>query len=100
MIRKVLKYIKKYLWRWRMKLNQEKLMQVINKEWKSKQCPMCGNNDWTIDPDIMTMLPVDEERSVQLGGKFVPIVAVTCNKCGNVVLINPLAIHCLDGLEG
>ena len=69
MIRKVLKYIKKYLWRWRMKLNQEKLMQVINKEWKSKQCPMCGNNDWTIDPDIMTMLPVDVERSVQLGGK-------------------------------
>lgn len=97
MARKVLEYIKKYLWRWRMKLNQERLMQVINEKWSTKRCPMCGNNDWTIDPDVMTLIGVDENKSVVLGsGKIVPLNTITCNNCGNVILINPLAIGCLD----
>ena len=92
----MLKYLKKYFGRKNMKVNEEKLIQTINQKWKSKTCPMCGNNNWTIDTDMMTMLGVGNDKSINLGGKIIPVVAVTCNECGNTIFINPLAIKCVD----
>lgn len=80
-----------------MKLNREKLIETINKKWKTKTCPMCGENNWNIDSDMMAMMRVDEEKNVQLGGRMIPLVALTCNECGNTVLVNPLVIDCVDG---
>lgn len=79
-----------------MKVNKEKLIRTINEKWTTKQCPMCGSNSWTIDDDMMTMLGVGKDNSIQLGGKIIPVVTVTCNECGNTVLINPLAINCIE----
>lgn len=79
-----------------MRVDNEKLLQVINEKWVTKKCPMCGHNNWTIDKDMMTMLGVGEDKSINLGGKIIPVVAVTCNECGNTIFINPLAIGCIE----
>lgn len=79
-----------------MKINKERFIDTINKKWSTKKCPMCGNNNWNISEDMMTMLGVDDKKSIRLGGKVIPIVAVTCNECGNTVFVNPLVIHCID----
>lgn len=93
---KMLQYIKNGMKEKEMKVNQEKLLKIINQKWKTKFCPMCGKNDWTINNDMMTMLGVGEDKSIQLGGKIVPVVAITCNECGNTIFVNPLAIGCVD----
>ena len=57
---------------------------------------MCGENNWNIDDDMMTMLSVGENRSIQIGGKIIPVVAITCKECGNTIFVNPLAINCTE----
>lgn len=79
-----------------MKVNQEKLINTINQKWLSKNCPMCGKNNWNIGTDMITMLGVSEDTSIQIGGRITPVVPVTCNECGNTIYINPLAINCVD----
>ena len=81
------------------KLNKTKLLNTINEKWLTKQCPMCGENNWTIDEDIVTAIRVDENRDIQLGGKFSPLVAVTCLNCGHVVFVNPLVIGSVEDTE-
>lgn len=78
-----------------MKVNKEQLISTINNKWATKNCPMCGNNNWNIDTDMMTMVGVGEDKSVKLGGKMIPVVSITCNNCGNTVFVNPLAIGCV-----
>ena len=79
-----------------MKVNKDKLLKKINEKWTTKQCPMCGNNNWNIDSDMMTMVGVGSDKSISLGGKMIPVVAITCNECGNTIFVNPLAIKCVD----
>lgn len=79
-----------------MKVNQERLVNTINEKWISKNCPMCGKNNWNIGTDMVTMINIGEDRSIQLGGRITPVVAITCSECGNTVFVNPLAIGCTD----
>lgn len=79
-----------------MKVNKERLLQVINEKWSNKQCPMCGKNNWTFNGDIFTMLEVTENKMLNLGGKMLPLTPMVCNECGNTILINPLTINCAE----
>lgn len=81
------------------KLDYDKLIDSINKKWTSKACPMCGQNNWTVDNEIQTIIKVGEKKDVKIGGKFFPLVTVTCLNCGNVVFINPLVIDAVEDTE-
>ena len=83
------------------KLNQEKFLTEINTKWINKNCPMCGHNNWAISPDMATLVNLDEKWGIQLGGKIMPLVAITCSNCGNTVFVNPLVLKSLDdNMEG
>ena len=86
---KMIEYLKMYVRRKQMKVNREKLIENINRNWTSKNCPMCGKNDWIIDANIMTMVSVEEDKSISLGGnmKILPVIAVTCKQCGNTIFL-------------
>lgn len=81
-----------------MNINREKLISAINKTWMTKTCPMCGKNSWTIGDQMIAMVNVGEDKSIQLGGEFMPLVPMVCGNCGNTILINPLVIKCVDDL--
>ena len=81
-----------------MNLNRDKLIAEINSKWQTKTCPMCGQNDWDIGSSMATLVNVGEDKSIQLGGQFMPLVPIVCNSCGNVILVNPLTVGALDNL--
>ena len=93
---KVVKWTKMYVGRKAMKVNRDKLLKTINEKRKKKNCPMCGNNDWTIDNNMRAMVGIDENKSIQLGGQIIPVVTITCRECGNTILVNPLIINCTE----
>lgn len=92
----MLEYIKMYLRRKKVRINRQNLINTINQRWSTKNCPMCGANNWTIGEDVVTMVRVDENNSIQLGGKITPVVPMICSNCGNTLLINPLVIQCSE----
>ena len=78
------------------KLNQEKFLGEINRRWTNKNCPMCSQNRWNVDTNMVTAIKLSEEGGIELGGQVMPLVAVTCMNCGNVMFVNPLVIQCID----
>lgn len=93
----MLEYFKKYLRRKRdMKVNREKVINIVEKMWKTG-CPMCHGNTWGFSEDkIVTPIQLNEDRSYKFNGKVLPLVVLTCEKCGNTVFVNALKIGALE----
>ena len=77
-------------------LNQEKFLNEINEKWTSKKCPMCNHNHWNISPHLVAPVTLGENGDIQLGGNILPLAALVCNHCGNVLFVNPIAIGAMD----
>lgn len=78
------------------RLNQEKLIKHINSKWGTKLCPYCGQNDWNVGESIVSTVTVGNNREMQIGGRFQPLVTITCNHCGNTIFVNGLIAGAID----
>lgn len=70
--------------------NTDKLINTINEKWITKNCSLCGNNDYTISSILVELHEHNNEN------KIIPLVPITCNNCGNTIFISPLTINCID----
>lgn len=77
-------------------LDRDKFVQTINSKWKNKNCPMCGENNWNIDKGMVSPMKISEKGGIELGGQIMPLAAVTCMNCGNVLFVNPIVIGALE----
>lgn len=75
---------------------RDKFLNEINSKWKDKNCPMCSHNNWNINWNMVTPTRLSGKGGIELGGQIMPLVALTCMHCGNVVFVNPLVIGALD----
>ncbi len=77
-----------------MKLNEEqyqKLIKHITEKWQSPPaCSVCRNNDWNVSREVYELREFHGGSMVIGGSALVPVSPVTCNNCGNVVLVNTL----------
>ena len=44
-------------------------------------CPMCGNNNWIVDPTFKFQGTLDPETKKPIEGQAFPVFTTTCNKC-------------------
>ena len=77
-------------------LNREKFLEQINAKWKTKVCPMCQKNNWSIGQELVSPMTLSTEGAIQIGGSVMPLVAMTCMNCGNVLFVNPLVIDAVN----
>ena len=77
-----------------MKLSKEqhkKLSDHLAKKWKAPvACSVCGENNWNVTDQIYELREFHGGSMVIGGSALIPLSPVTCNNCGNTVLINPL----------
>lgn len=78
-----------------LRLNNAKVIEMLNKKWATKTCPMCGVNSWTISENIYTPVMVEKTGAMYMGKDLLPLVPVTCDNCGNTILVNAKAINCI-----
>ena len=79
-----------------MGLNKAKFEIHLNQKWQNKSCLMCNNNNWSYDDTIFTPLNTGPNNSINLGGKILPLVPVTCTSCGNTIFINAIVAQSID----
>lgn len=82
-----------------MKINEKELLKNLNEKWGGINCPYCQMADWTVDTSIVTPIEVGERKEMKIGGKFLPLITVSCRNCGNTVFLNGLLLGCIDGIE-
>lgn len=71
------------------KVNQAKLLRVLNTKWGNSKCPMCHNGSLNAN-DIVYELREFNNGNIVLSGeqKIWPVVPVTCNNCGYTLFVN------------
>ena len=61
------------------------------------KCPICGNDTWTASPTVFQLREFENGNlTLRAGSPIVPLVALTCDKCSFVHLLNASTIKLLE----
>lgn len=77
-----------------MKVNQIKVNEYL-KKLNAPKCPLCGNTYWEASDIVFQSLEFNY-NGINLGGATFPFIPITCNKCGNTMIINALVANLID----
>lgn len=71
-----------------------RIIQAINeKAARPLSCSWCGTNKFTLTDGYVSLVIQDFGATLlQLGGQALPAVALTCQQCGNTVLLNLITL--------
>lgn len=65
----------------------------LNQLWQgAKQCPVCGQAQWTVGDHLVTPTTLGPNNSVMLGGLSYPQVMVISNACGYTMFFNAIVL--------
>lgn len=81
-----------------MKIDTEKAISFLNEKWNNMTCPYCHCTEWNVSDKAFELREFNN-GNMYLGGPnaaITPVVTVTCNNCGNTVLINALITGILE----
>lgn len=73
------------------KIDSTAFINYLNEKWKNVSCPLCKKGPWGISDSTFELREFHGGNMV-IGGQssILPVVPVTCNNCGNTVLISAL----------
>lgn len=60
------------------------IMESLQSKGVRLQCPMCGNNNWTLADDLVIGTAFTLGGGMALGGAHIPMCQLVCNTCGFV----------------
>jgi len=72
------------------KFNSGKFVNHLKEKWKGKPCPICGAGNWNVSDSIFELREYNQGDLIVGGGPIIPVVPVTCDNCGNTVLVNAI----------
>jgi len=72
-------------------LDIEKLLAFLNDKWKEHKCGVCGHFSWDVTNKLFQLSEFNKSH-VLVGGKksYVPLIPVTCDNCGNTLLLSAM----------
>lgn len=68
----------------------EKIIKHLSDKWKGRSCPMCGAGNWNVSDKVFEIREFHDGNLVLGSGPIIPLVPVTCDNCGNVILVNAI----------
>jgi hypothetical protein len=57
-----------------------------------KECSLCGKREWAINEGIFEMREFSYSLKLRLQEGLIPLISIMCNNCGNMLLVNPIAL--------
>ncbi len=70
----------------------------LNELWKgAKACPLCNTEKWNVSDKLFEIreLSVSKEENADV----CPIIPITCDTCGNMILLNAIYLGFTFSLE-
>ena len=72
-------------------MDPDDAVKCLMSKWGERPCPMCGNNDWLVSARLYELREYDPGDSA-LTAALIAVLPVTCERCGNTVLVNAKTI--------
>jgi uncharacterized Zn finger protein len=63
---------------------QQKIIDSLQKKKVGTTCPSCGQNEWAIIDQVVSVQIADINGGVRLPAPFIPSAGLICNSCGFV----------------
>jgi len=71
-------------------IENKKSLAWLNDKWQGlKICPVCKNNNWNVSERPVELREF-HGGGLTIGGPIYPLLAVTCQVCGNTILFNAI----------
>ncbi len=68
---------------------QQALLDFVQHKWPElAACPVCGSNDWSVRSQLFEVAEYHEAAARNTHHAGLPVVALTCESCGNVLLLD------------
>ena len=71
-------------------LDSKKLIAHLSNKWSGRRCPLCNTGNWNVSDKVYELREFHGGGLVIGGTPIVPVVPVTCDNCGNTVLVNTI----------
>jgi hypothetical protein len=72
------------------KIDIAKLGNHLKDKWKGRPCQMCGLGNWNVSETIFEIREYNQGDLIVGGGPILPVIPVTCDNCGNTILVNAI----------
>jgi len=82
-----------------MKLNDAQKQKLLEKLafLKTSNCPICGESGWIVNDTIFEMREFQGgPLRIGDGTAILPIIPVTCKKCGHTIIFNALSLKLIE----
>jgi hypothetical protein len=77
-----------------------KVQQWLSENWSGPhECQVCKNSDWIILDNIWELRKFEGGGLVIGGAPVLPVVALMCNVCGQMLFFNAIAVKALERAE-
>lgn len=77
---------------------KQELVSFINERVQLKPCSLCQANSWTLSDTVWEMREF-QGGSLYVGGPVLPVIAITCNQCGNTHFLNAIVARAVKPEE-
>ncbi len=72
------------------KFKSEKFINHLKEKWGGRPCPQCGVGNWGVSDTVYELREFNQGNFVIGGVPIMPVIPVTCNNCGNTILVNAM----------
>ena len=78
-------------------VNINNVIQHLASKWGKNPCPICNTNNWAVSDQVYELKGFhgDDKKFSEVVPIF-PVIPVTCNNCGNAVMVNALKAGAFD----
>ncbi len=77
-------------------IDVNKVKEWLEENWAGpKRCPICKNSNWNISEIACELRPYSGNELIG-SGPIYPTVAITCLKCGHILLFNAIVTGVID----
>ena len=81
---------------------QKKLLDRLGELWKNQNqaCLLCSSNNWSLSDTILELREYNQSTFVVGGAGITPLIVISCNTCGNTILVNAIRLGLIDPTTG
>lgn len=87
-----------------MKLNEKQkglIKDRLTPKLKEKVCPICEKARWFISEEIFEMREFEHGKMIiGKGSAVIPVISITCEECGYILLFNALTLGLINTKNG
>ena len=77
-------------------VNISNVIQHLDAKWGNKPCPICDSNSWYVSDKVYELREFHNGNLIVAGVPIFPVIPVTCNNCGNTVMVSALKAGAIE----